>query len=229
MLWVRDARVPCPKILWTLQCVTEKLAATRAHVRKDSAWQLDRLRLDILESIKTLNHISALQETNRAYTHLQVHYPMPSTRLREARVLIEDELSGMADPEQTVKIVEPDDNGQCPEGTMWNARVGGCMDIEDWNAQTGFDTTKGGNAAASDLRKARALTGRKQFLPEGTDARLDQGGSNRLHLDNYGTPNRAMGDAGAIEVSDRNIDTEQMPGGNRLNDATKQTRSARYG
>ncbi|MCJ7423428.1 hypothetical protein MUP01_04065 [Candidatus Bathyarchaeota archaeon] len=185
---------------------------------QNSPGQLNTLRQDISESIGTLEHTEALQEVNRAYAYLQKNYPVP----RDAR-LREGELSGLANPDQTVQVVQPDDNGQCPRGMMWSARLGGCVSIDDGTASTAFDITAGGNRADSDLRKARAGTSRKQFTPEGTEVALDQGGSDRKHPDNDSTPNRAMGNAG-IETSDRNIDTEQMPGGSRVSDVTVQAR-----
>src|SRR5271157_1944262 len=48
-----------------------------------------------------------------------------------------------------------------------SAGEGGCVAIQDGTASTGFDTSKGGNLASSYLRKARSLTGRQQFTPEG--------------------------------------------------------------
>jgi hypothetical protein len=131
--------------------------------------------------------------------------------------LSEGELSGMSQPDTTIRVVQPDGNGQCPPGTIWSGRVGGCVAISDSTASTGFDITPGANRADSPLRKARSLTDRTKFTPEGTKVPLDAGGRDRLHPDNYGTPNRAMGDAG-IEVSDVGIRTQEMPGGNRLPD-----------
>jgi hypothetical protein len=176
-----------------------------------SAGQLDMIRQDFTETINTLKHTEALQEVNRALAYLQLNYPVP----HDAQVR-EGELSGFANPDQTISVVQPDDNMQCPQGTMWSARVGGCVAIQDGTASTGFDTSKGGNLASSDLRKARSGTGRPQFIPEGTDVRLDQGNSNRWHHDNDYTPNRAMGNPSGCEVSDLNITTQQMPSGDRL-------------
>jgi len=186
---------------------------------KNSAGQLGQLRRSISEDLKTLQHSEALQEVNCAYAYLQKNYPVP----RSAGVR-EGELSGMANPDQTIPTVQPDDNGQCPQGTMWSAQIGGCVAIQDGTASTGFDTSKGGNLASSDLRKARSLTGRQQFTPEGIDVRLDQGNSNRMHPDNDYRPNRAMGNS-ELERSDRNIDTPQMPGGSRVNFVDVPTRS----
>jgi hypothetical protein len=213
---------------------------------RNNAWQLQQLMQDISADIQTLKHTEALQEVNRALAYLQRWFPLPqearvqhngkpikvgtnmqgqcpdgyvsdghsSCILKE--VLRQGELSGMANPDLTVRVFQPDDNGQCPAGTMWSARVGGCVPIEDGTAQLGFDTSKGGNLASSDLRRARALTGRQQFRPEGVDVRLDQGDSNRWHPDNDYTANRAMGNPKGDEFSDRNIDTQRMPGGDRL-------------
>lgn len=193
--------------------------------------QLKQKVLELSETVQTLTHVEARQEVYRALAHLQRFYPAPDKRMREGTgyemgsVKTEGELSGLANPDQTVRVVQPDDNGQCPRGTLWSARVGGCVAIDDGKASTGFDTSAGGNRADSDLRKARGGTDRRQFTPEGTDVMFDPSGADRKHPDNYGTPNRAMGNAGAIEVSDRNIDTQQMPGGSRVSDVTVQARS----
>lgn len=138
----------------------------------------------------------------------------------------EGELSGMKNPDDTINVVQPDDQGQCPQGMMWSARVNGCVNIDDGQATVGFDTRKDGNKASSDLRKARAGTGRQQFTPVSTKQVLDQGGSaQKWHTtkawketdskNNDGIPNRAMGNAD-IEQSDVGIDTQRMPGGDKL-------------
>lgn len=121
----------------------------------------------------------------------------------------EGELSGMANPDTTVKVVQPDSKGQCPAGMMWSARVGGCVEIEDGTASTGFDTRPGGNKANSDLRKPRAETDRVQFKPEGTKVPLGK----EAGPDNSDVANRAMGNPKGCEVSDVGIQTPQMPGG----------------
>lgn len=125
----------------------------------------------------------------------------------------EGELSGMTNPDQTVKVTPADANGQCPKGTMWSSRVNGCVAIDDGTATTNFDTTPGGNKAASDLRKARADTGRQQFTPEGT--KVVQGSDKYLQNDDE-VANRAMGNPKGCEHSDVGIETQTMLGGDKL-------------
>lgn len=139
----------------------------------------------------------------------------------------EGELSGLTNPDQTVKVVQPDDNGKCPEGTMWSSRVNGCVNIDDGTASTMFDTSAGGNKAGSDLRKPRAGTGRQQFTPEGTKVVLDQGGSSqKWHTTgpwnetddrmNDSIPNQAMGNPAGCRQSDVGVQSQDMPGGGKL-------------
>lgn len=137
----------------------------------------------------------------------------------------EGELSGMANPaDYNKKNVQPDDNGQCPQGMMWSARELACVPIEDGNASLMFDTTPGGNKANSDLRRPRASTGRQQFTPEGTKVVLDQGNSaGKWHragawketdaVSNDAIPNQAMGNPGGCRQSDVDIMSEPMPNG----------------
>lgn len=135
-------------------------------------------------------------------------------RIVGLKTTTEGELSGMANPDQTVKVVQPDSNGQCPKGMMWSAQVGGCRPIEDNIASTGFDMRPGANKGDTDLRKARADTSRVQFKPEGTE--VIQG--KEAGKDNSDTANRAMGDPKGGEQSDVGIQTQEMPGGDRLPD-----------
>src|SRR5271157_330867 len=137
----------------------------------------------------------------------------------------EGELSGMANPaDYNKKNMQPDDNQQCPQGTMWSSRENMCVPIEDGTASTMFDDTPGGNKANSDLRKPRAETDRRQFIPEGTKVVLDQGNSaQKWHradawketdaVSNDAIPNRAMGNPKGCEQSDHGIMSEPMPGG----------------
>lgn len=186
--------------------VTPKMWQKRVRFyEKNTAEQLQQLRQDLAEDIKTLEHTQALQEINRASAYLQRYYPRPQGRLHEG------ELSGLANPDTTIQVVQPDAHGQCPAGYLWSARVGGCVEIPDGTASTAFDISPGGNKADSDLRKARVLTNRTQFTPEGTRVALGK----EAGPDNSGIANRAMGNAG-IEVSNRNIDTAQMPGGSNI-------------
>jgi hypothetical protein len=139
--------------------------------------------------------------------------------------LTEGELSGAANPDQTIKVTQPDGKGQCPQGMFWSMRVGGCIPIQDNTATDGFGQfEKGANTAASNLRRPRGeVPSRTQMKPEGTKVPLDAGNTvarwhsgNKLDALSDNKPDRAMGYPDSCQQSDVGIETQEMPGGDAL-------------